>query len=443
MRKPKIFIAMHYMELGGAETALVGLLNAFDPERVDVDLFLHDHRGDMMRFIPKWVNLLPAIPEYTVLERPIVELVRRGFLGIAAARLWAKHLSKKAYQKGGSKLENVGGFDKMSMCTTPMLPPINPSVTYDLAISFLTPHRIVTDKVKAQKKIAWIHTDYTRVWVDAAEELKVWEKYDYIASISSDVTKTFIKTFPTLASKIVEIENIMPKVLIESRAEEFDVDWDKEGHTALATAPTQVGGGKCLRILSIGRFSEQKNFDNLPFICTKLIEEMKRLLSIGRFCEAKNYDNVPDICKRIIESGCDIKWYIIGYGSDEPLIRQKIAEAGMQEHVIILGKKENPYPYIKACDIYVQPSRYEGKSITVREAQMLCKPIAVTNYPTANSQIQDGVDGVIVPMDNEGCAKGLAEFILNEQKQQQVTAYLRLHDYTGMSEVEKIYKMIE
>lgn len=169
---------------------------------------------------------------------------------------------------------------------------------------------------------------------------------------------------------------------------------------------------------------------------------MKHLLSVGRFCEAKNYDNVPDICKRVIDSGCDVKWYIIGFGVDEPLIRQKIAEAGMQEHVIILGKKENPYPYIKACDIYVQPSRYEGKSVTVREAQMLCKPVAVTNYPTANSQIQDGVDGVIVPMDNEGCAKGLAEFILDTEKQNRIIDYLQTHDYGNVDEVDKIYNIL-
>lgn len=169
---------------------------------------------------------------------------------------------------------------------------------------------------------------------------------------------------------------------------------------------------------------------------------MKKLLSIGRFCEAKNYDNVPDITRRIIESGCNIKWYIIGYGGDEELIRQKITEAGMQDHVIILGKRTNPYPYIKACDIYVQPSRYEGKSVTVREAQMLCKPVVVTNYPTASSQIQDGVDGVIVPMDNEGCAKGLAEFILDTEKQNKIIDYLKAHDYGNVDEVEKIYRIL-
>lgn len=401
MNKPRIFIAMHYMEIGGAETTLVGLLNALDPARVDVDLFLYDHRGEMMQFIPEWVNLLPQIPKYSVLERPIVELVKRGFWGIAAARLWAKWLSQKAYKRSGSKLENNGGLDKMSKCTTPLLPKINPSVTYDLAISFLTPHRIVAEKVKAKKKIAWIHTDYTRVWVDAEEELKVWQKYDYVASISSDVTNTFLQVFPSLAPKIVEIENILSPAFVRKRAELEDTD------------------------------KEFRQTDKIS------------LLSIGRYSEQKNYDNVPDICKRLInKTKLNIKWYIIGYGGDEALIRQKIKEAGMDEHVILLGKRSNPYPYIKACDIYVQPSRYEGKSVTVREAQMLCKPVVVTNYPTAPSQIRSGIDGVIVPMDNEGCANGLAEVICDKPLQERIIAHLKTHDYGNESEVEKIYTLI-
>lgn len=392
---------MHYMEIGGAETALVGLLNALDPARVDVDLFLYDHRGEMMQFIPKWVNLLPQIPKYSVLERPIVELVKRGFWGIAAARMWAKRISKVAYKRSGSKLENNGGLDKMSKCTTPLLPKINQLVTYDLAISFLTPHRIVAEKVKAEKKIAWIHTDYTRVWVDAEDELKVWQKYDYVASISGDVTNTFLQVFPSLAPKIVEIENILSPTFVRKRAELEDTD------------------------------KEFRQTDKIS------------LLSIGRYSEQKNYDNVPDICKRLInDTKLNIKWYIIGYGGDEALIRKKIKEAGMEEHVILLGKRSNPYPYIKACDIYVQPSRYEGKSVTVREAQMLCKPVVVTNYPTAPSQIRSGIDGVIVPMDNEGCAHGLAEVICDKPLQERIIAHLKTHDYGNESEVEKIYTLI-
>ena len=399
--KPRIFIAMHYMEIGGAETALVGLLNALDPARVDVDLFLYDHRGEMMQFIPEWVNLLPQIPKYSVLERPIVELVKRGFWGIAAGRLWAKYISKVAYKRSGSKLENNGGLDKMSKCTTPLLPKINQSVTYDLAISFLTPHRIVAEKVKAKKKIAWIHTDYTRVWVDAEDELKVWQKYDYVASISGDVTNTFLQVFPSLAPKIVEIENTLSPTFVRKRAELQNVDKEIRHEGAIT------------------------------------------LLSVGRFSDAKNYDNVPDICKRLIgKTKLNIKWYIIGYGGDEALIRKKIKEAGMEEHVILLGKRSNPYPYIKNCDIYVQPSRYEGKSVTVREAQMLCKPVVVTNYPTAPSQIRSGIDGVIVPMDNEGCAHGLAEVICDKPLQERIIAHLKTHDYGNESEVEKIYTLI-
>ena len=171
---------------------------------------------------------------------------------------------------------------------------------------------------------------------------------------------------------------------------------------------------------------------------------MLRLLSIGRFSYPKNYDNVPDICRRILNLGeSEIKWFIIGYGPDEKLIRTKIAEVGMENRVILLGKRTNPYPYIKACDIYVQPSRYEGNSVTVREAQMLYKPVVVTNYPTASSQIKDGKDGVIVPLDNQGCAEGIVNLIRDKVKQEKIIHYLNTHDYGNEAEVGKLYAIID
>ena len=114
----------------------------------------------------------------------------------------------------------------------------------------------------------------------------------------------------------------------------------------------------------------------------------------------------------------------------------------MEDHVIILGKKTNPYPYIKACDIYIQPSRYEGKSVTVREAQILCKPVIVTNYTTAPSQIKDGIDGVIVPMENAKCADGIVDFIKNKDLQSKIIDYLQTHHYGNEEEVEIIYKVL-
>ena len=168
-----------------------------------------------------------------------------------------------------------------------------------------------------------------------------------------------------------------------------------------------------------------------------------RLLSVGRFCRAKNFDNVPDICRRLRETGLDVKWYLMGFGGDEALIRRKIADAGMQEHVVVLGKKENPYPYIAACDLYVQPSRYEGKCVSVIEAQILHKPVVITNYATSPSQLKDGYDGIIVPMDNEGCAAGIAAVIRNGELRKMLSENTKKQDYTNAAEIEKLYELIE
>ena len=142
-------------------------------------------------------------------------------------------------------------------------------------------------------------------------------------------------------------------------------------------------------------------------------------------------------------NGLDVKWYLIGYGGDEPLIRQKIVEAGMEDRVIILGKKDNPYPYMRACDLYVQPSRYEGKAVTVREAQLLGKPVVITNYATSGSQLEDGVDGAIVPMDNAGCAAGIATLLRDPAQMQRLSENCKKRDYTNSAEVEKIYALME
>ena len=93
--KPRIFIAMHYMELGGAESALLGLLQAHDPNKGDIDLFLYDHVGELMQYIPTSVNVLPKIEIYSMLERPIYELLRKGYWGVALGRTLASFFSKQ------------------------------------------------------------------------------------------------------------------------------------------------------------------------------------------------------------------------------------------------------------------------------------------------------------------------------------------------------------
>lgn len=234
---------------------------------------------------------------------------------------------------------------------------------------------------------------------ECGKEIKVWSQFDHIVSISEDVTRAFLQVFSTLAGKIIRIANILSPKSVREKALTGKVDF-----------PVQNG-----RV---------------------------NLLSVGRFTFAKNFDNVPDICRRILQEGCDVYWYIVGYGGDEHLIKEKIKEAGMESCVILLGKQENPYPFIKGCDIYVQPSRFEGNAVTVREAQILCKPVIVANYPTAHSQIQQGIDGIIVPQDNAGCAHEMAGFIKNKELQQNIVSYLKEHDYGNEKEVQKLYHLM-
>lgn len=393
--KPRVLIAMHYLELGGAETALIGLLNAWDYSQADVDLFLYSHRGELMNYIPGEVNLLPPLRAYGAIESPIKDAVLNGCLGVA----WGRWEARRDYRKALRLPLYDTHTDFIGRRVTPYLPAMGNGV-YDLAISFLTPHHPVLFKTQARRKICWIHTDYSFMSIDVKAEQEIWGAYDNIISISPSVTEGFCAKFPDLREKIIEIENIIPESIIRARAKEFQP-------------------------------SEYR-------------DDAFNILSIGRYCHAKNFDNVPDIMRRIIERTGreDIHWHIIGYGGDEWLIRKRIREAHMSDHVHMLGKRENPYPYIAGCDLYVQPSRYEGKSMAVREAQMLGRPVIITDYATSKSQLQDGVDGLIVPINNAACAEAISQTVDTPATLLKLHKATSARDYSGSSEVNKLYKLI-
>lgn len=397
--KSRIFIYIHYMEIGGAERALLGLLNALTPDKCLVDLFINQHTGEFMSLIPKHVNVLPEVPLYTCIERPMMMVAREGHLEMVARRLLAKirHYYYAKTLTEEQRRMDASIFQYVADAVDGALPSLEYLGEYDLAISFLQPHNIVLNKVKAKKKICWIHTDYSTIHVNHNQELRVWDGFDHVVSISEDCTKAFLNTFPELKGKIVLIENILSPVFVRQQADLEDVSQEM---------PVVVGETK---ILTIGRFSPQKKIEGIPYLCS-ILRKM----------------------------GIRFKWYIIGYGSDE-LICKNIAKYNVEDCMIILGKRINPYPYIKACDIYCQPSIYEGKSVTVREALMLYKPTAITNFPTASSHFTDGTDGLIIPLEEKACAEALAGFIKNKELQQRFVAYMQTHDYGNEAEVEKIY----
>ncbi len=384
--KKKIFVCMpSSMDLGGIEISLVGLLDAIDYEKYDVDLFLYGHRGALFPFINKNVRIFPEIKNLAYVRDSLTTKIKKGAWYAAWRRVW----------DGLAKLPADVSWGKIAKRK------VKPIETeYDIALGFFLPFDVVLDKVKAKVKLGWIHTDYTKQTASLSYLKKAYEKIDYKIGVSEACKQSFLSVFPEYKDSTIFIENILSKQYVETSANAFDTS-------------------------------------------KEMPKEGIRLLTVGRFSYPKRIDEIPQICKKIVDAGMPVKWYLIGYGVDEPVIRQKIAENGMEEHVIILGKKENPYPYIKECDVYVQPSRYEGKSVSVREAQLFGKPTIITKYPTSSSQLEDGVDGVIVPMDIDGCAEGIIAVLKDTALQERLKNTCLQRDYTNANEIEKVYSLIK
>ncbi|MEE0725806.1 MAG: glycosyltransferase [Clostridium saudiense] len=396
----KIFIIHSNMEIGGAETSLLGLLKSIDYKNYEVDLLLLNHVGELMDIIPKQVRILREYSEYRNLLLPIKDVIKNKKIRIVIGRLRGKLKANRE----NKKLNNTGDLcyltkeysHKYAIKSLP-----NIKGKYDLGISFIDPHYILEKKVEAKVKLGWLHTDFSRINVNKEEDIKMWDGCDYIVSVSDSCKNSFDEKYPQLRDKSIVIENILPLEYVEKQSNAIDVSNEI------------LKKNDVINICSIGRFSNQKNFDN-----------------------------VPNIAKQIIDQGYKIRWFIIGYGADEELIKRKIKEENVIANVIVLGKKDNPYPYLKTCDIYVQPSRYEGKAVTVREAQMLNKPVVITNFATSDSQLKNGIDGIIVPMDNEGCAKGIISIINDVNLRNKLIFGTKENDYSNKSEIDKIYNLI-
>lgn len=377
------------MELGGVERSLLGLLEAIDYEKYDVDLFLYGHHGPLFLQLDPRANLLPEVKELAYLRESLKTKIAHGCFWSA----WYRILAEVE-----SLFHPVFCDITWGKVVKKCVPPLKKH--YNIGLGFFRAFDIIAEKADIDVKIGWVHTDYASAGEDLRELYRDYSRVDYIAAVSQECATTFSNLFPTLKSKLLVIENILCKSLIFLQANEKpSFDWSNNSSI--------------------------------------------KLLSIGRFSSAKNFDNVPEICRLLRADGLDVTWYLIGYGGEEALIRQKIAESGMEPYVKILGKKENPYPYIQACDVYVQPSRYEGKCVAVREAQMLGKPVIITNYPTSGSQLEDGVDGLIVPLDNEGCAAGIAAALRNPPLLARLAETCRKRDYSNAQELQKLYDLIE
>ncbi|WP_212567929.1 glycosyltransferase [Bacillus alkalicellulosilyticus] len=397
--KKRILISSFDMEIGGVERSLISMLNNFDYKKYQVDLFLYRQQGELLNLIPKEVNLLNEIPQYTTFRKPLKEVLKEGHFGLGASRTLAKILADMKGERKGIKEPGYYQMQLMWKYAIPFLPKFKEE--YDIAISYLWPHDFIAKKVKSKKKIAWIHTDYSMVETDVKLDVLMWETFNHIIAVSDACKNSFLKKYPTLANKVEVIENITSPEFIREMAKEVDPD-------------------------------------------NPMVHDSRfKLLTVARLSHAKGIDNAVKAMKLLKDRGySDIVWYVVGYGGDENLIRNLIKEYDLEEQFILLGKKTNPYTFIEKADLYVQPSRYEGKAVTVQEAQMLSKPVLITGYNTADSQVVSGENGQICSQSIEGLAEGIITLYHRSELRTCLIDNCKNTDFSNTNELNNLYKII-
>ncbi|WP_028611937.1 glycosyltransferase [Paenibacillus harenae] len=395
-----VLIASYDMEVGGVERSLAGMLDEFDYSRYDIDLMLYRHKGDFMPLLSERANLLAEIPQYASFRKSINETIKDRQLPIGISRVLAKtHASVVGMVNG---IPEMGYYQMQLMWkyASPFLPACKRE--YDVAISYLWPHYFVADKVKAGKKVAWIHTDYSTVATNRQLDLKMWRKFDYIIAVSDACRDSFLERYGELRDKVVVMENMISPSYVRSMAKE--------------------------------------NMDQNPMTG----DSRFKLLSVGRLCHQKGFDHAIQAFKLLIDKGYNkMVWYIVGYGGDEELLQELIVQNGLEGRFILLGKQTNPYPYMDQCDLYVQPSRYEGKAVTVTEAKILGKAVMITNYPTASSQVLQEVDGYIAELSIEGIAAGIEKLYHDNELRERLAFNCSNTDYSNSSELDKLYELMK
>jgi glycosyltransferase involved in cell wall biosynthesis len=167
------------------------------------------------------------------------------------------------------------------------------------------------------------------------------------------------------------------------------------------------------------------------------------IVTVARLSQEKGIDIAIEACKILVQNNSNIKWYVIGEGNERGQLEQFIQQNQLQNHFFLLGLRSNPYSYVKQATVYVQPSRYEGKSIAIDEAKILAKPIVVTNFTTAKDQIHHAINGIISGNDATQLAKDILLVLNNKNLQTNLSLHLtnEIND-NSIAEITQFYSML-
>ena len=367
------------MDCGGIERAAISLLRAIPKDKFDVHLILNHKKGAFLKYLPEEIQIHElkvsddykkriALGDKRWMSYTFFHLKFKQFFQTATVILYKLlRLPEKARLAKAHQLSEQIDFTKTK---------------FDFVCAYTNIEQLehADFHYDSKYRLYWLHCELN----EQREDFKAYEKLflscDRIFGVSEKATNSFNFYFPHLKDRTTTYLNLIDVSISKKFSEEY-----------IAKRPN-----KKIWFLTVGRLTPQKGIDI-----------------------------IPDIALRLKNNGIDFAWSVIGDGPLHNLLSEKTKKYGLDSDIIIEGEIDNPYPYFKDCDIYLQPSRYEGFCITVAEARMFEKPIVATDFAGASEQLENGKCGKIVEFGIDTFTNGILEVINNSDLRKNYVDNLR------------------
>ncbi len=371
--KKKLLIVAHHMTIGGVQKSLISALKALDYDKYDVTLYLRKKRTDLLPFVDKRVNVIINTDPNRYYRKPYAILLQ---LKTLVAKFFGK---KDIANKLNNTLEEKIRKDAMQYEKKTYFD----NAHYDIAVAYVQGYvSLFVDKcINADKKIIFYHTSTN----DTPEiHNAVVPNYTTVAALHEQQKALLEEWYPASKGKIKIVENYTDKDLITEQSKEFSIpETDK------------------------------------TVLC-----------SCGRFAPVKGFDMAVEAAKILKDNNIDFIWYFVGDGPDRSKLENKLSEHGLKDNIIITGMQKNPYPYMAACDIFVQPSYEESLGLTMLEAHRLGKPVITTATVGGKKLVENGIDGMVCEINPEAIAENIINLINNKENYRKIINNLKSTDYS-------------
>lgn len=379
MAKRKVLVAVHQLNIGGVQKAVLSALNAIDYTENEVTLYVRKDRVDLLSLVNKNVSRIIVNKDKTKYYRKPYAVYLQILLKLCS--LLKKDKSEIQKKLNEFVISQQTKYEKEHY--------FSDNKEYDVAVSYIQSHtaKFVCDNINAKKKVVFYHGS-TDEFHDVNEY--VMERVSKVYCVSNGAMQAIKGFYPQFADKIDYVENF--------------VDYKKIRQDAEAFVP--------------------------PYK-----EDRLTLCTCGRMTSVKGYDLAVKAAKILKDNGLSFEWYFVGDGVERQNVKNLIEKYAIKDNVVITGLVDNPYPYIKNCDIYVNPSYEEAHPLSIIEAHILNAVVVATATVGGKAVIKDGQIGIVADINEKSLADKIMMIVKDKNLQKKIKENLEKKDY------EKDYKI--